>query len=219
MESDRGYIKAKALLKEHYGNEQKVVAAYMERALSWPTIKTEDVRALQEYSLFPRGCCNAMEDVQYLNDLNTPTNMLEIIKKLLYKLRDRWRCHACNLRERYNRRARFMDIANFVEKQVKILTDPVFGNIQDTATSTKQRKHKPLPCSSIRGTSFTATVNRVERIAQPVSKTKDIKPAAKKICPCCTGGHTLDVCARLEKMSHKQKIDFLKENGACFRCL
>ncbi len=86
IESDRGYVKAKALLKEHYGNEQKVAAAYMERALSWPTIKTEDVRALQEYSLFLCGCCNAMEDVQYLNDLDTPTNMLGIIKKLPYKL-------------------------------------------------------------------------------------------------------------------------------------
>ena len=218
IESSRGYVKAKALLKEHYGNEQKVAAAYMERALSWPTIKTEDVKALQEYGLFLRGCCNALEDVQYLSDLDTPTNMVEIIKKLPYKLRDRWRCDACDLQERYNRRARFVDIANFVEKQVKILTDPVFGNIQDTVITTKQMKHKPPPRSSIRGTSFATTVNRVERTAQPVKATY-IKPPAKKICPCCTGGHTLDVCARLEKMAHKEKIDFLKENGACFRCL
>lgn len=166
IESDRGYLRAKALLKEHYGNEQKVAAAYMERALVWPTIKTEDVKALQEYSLFLRGCCNVMEDVQYLNYLDTPTNMLEIIKKLPYKLRDRWRCHACDLQERYNKRAQFVDIANFVEKQVKILTDPVFGNIQDTAVLTKQIKHKPHPRSSIWENSFATTVNCVERTAQ-----------------------------------------------------
>lgn len=219
IESDRGYLKAKALLREHYGNEQKVASAYMERALSWSIIKTEDVKALQEYSLFLQGCCNAMEDVQYLNDLDTPTNMLEIIKKLPYKLRDRWRCHACDLQEKYNRRARFMDIASFVEKQVKILTDPVFGNIQDTAISTKQMKYKTHPRSSTRGTSFATTVNTVERTAQPVNKAKEIRLPAKKICPCCSGGHTLDVCAQLEKMEHKEKIDFLKENGACFRCL
>ena len=137
IDSDRGYVKAKALLREQYGNEQKVASAYMERALSWPTLKTEDVRGLQEYSLFLRGCCNAMEDVQYLNDLDTPTNMLDIIKKLPYKLRDHWKSHACDLQEKYKRRARFIDITNFVEKQVKILTDPVFGNIQDAAQSNK----------------------------------------------------------------------------------
>ncbi|KAK0147807.1 hypothetical protein N1851_012498 [Merluccius polli] len=115
IESGRGYVKVKAILKEHYGNEQKVAAAYMERALSWPTIKTEDVKALQEYSLFLRGCCNALEDVQYLNDLDTSTNMVKIIKKLPYKLRDRWRCDACDLQERYNRRARLVDIANLVK--------------------------------------------------------------------------------------------------------
>lgn len=214
IDSERGYGKAKASLREHYGNEQKVAAAYMERALSWPTIKTEDVKALQEYSLFLRGCCNAMEDVQYLNDLDTPTNMLDIIKKLPYKLRDRWRCQACDLQEKHSRRARFTDIANFVEKQVKILTDPVFGNIQDTVPLIRPNKSKPQPRSDIKGTSFATTVT-----AQPKDKAKDSQPPTKRICPCCTGGHTLDVCARLEKMAHKEKIDFLKEKGVCFRCL
>ncbi|KAJ0039347.1 hypothetical protein NL108_017479 [Boleophthalmus pectinirostris] len=82
IDPERGYTRAKALLKEHYGNELKVASAYMERALSWPHIKTEDVQALQEYSLFLRGCCNAMEDVQYLHDLDAPSSMLDIIKKI-----------------------------------------------------------------------------------------------------------------------------------------
>lgn len=59
MHPDRGYAKAKALLEEHFGNYQKVASAYMKRALSRPPIKAEDVRVLQEYSLFLRGCCNA----------------------------------------------------------------------------------------------------------------------------------------------------------------
>lgn len=168
IESAR-HVKAKALLKEHYGNEQKVAAAYMESALVWSTIKTE----VQEYSLFLRGCCNAMEDVQYLNDLDT----LEIIRKLPYKLRGRWRCHACDLQERYKRRAKFMDIADFAEKQVNILTDPVFGNIQNIVITTK---HKPPPRSSIGGTSFATTVNRVERTAQPV-RTTDAKPSQEDL--------------------------------------
>lgn len=96
-DTERGYFKAKALLKEHYGNEQKVASTYMEKALLWPQIKSEDVKALQEYSLFLRSCCNAMEDVQYLHDLDTPSNMLDIIKKLQYKMRERWRSHVWDI--------------------------------------------------------------------------------------------------------------------------
>lgn len=90
MVPERGYAKAKALLKEQFGNEQKIASAYMERALSWPPIKNEDVKALQDYSLFLRGCCNITEEVQYLHELDMPANMLTIIRKLPYKFRGKW---------------------------------------------------------------------------------------------------------------------------------
>lgn len=48
VDPKRGYIKAKALLQEHFGNEQKIASAYMEKALSWTPIKSEDVKALQD---------------------------------------------------------------------------------------------------------------------------------------------------------------------------
>lgn len=108
----------------------------MDRAFSWPPIKTEDVKALQDCSLFPRSCSNAMEGVEYLHELDLPTNMLTIIRKLPYKFRDKWRTVACELQERRKQRATFSDIADFIERQVKILTDPVFGNIQDASSVT-----------------------------------------------------------------------------------
>lgn len=56
MAPERGYELAKRLLREHFGNEFKVAAAYTEKALAWPELKSEDVKALQAYSLFLRGC-------------------------------------------------------------------------------------------------------------------------------------------------------------------
>lgn len=220
IDAERGYFKAKALLKEHYGNEQKVASAYMERALSWPQIKAEDVKALLDYSLFLRSCCNAMEDVQYLRDLDTPSNMLDIIKKLPYRMRERWRSHACDLQEKSDRRARFTDITAFVEKQVKILTDPVFGNIQDSPTMYKGgSKPKIQLRSGIKGTSFATTVDSVERKCHSENKSKDTLQTRTNVCPCCEERHSLEKCVRLEKMAHKDKIRFLKENGFCYSCL
>lgn len=214
---DSGYTRAKTLLKEHFGNEQKIAAAYLDKALSWPSIKTEDVRALQEYSLFLRGCCNAMQDVQYLHDLDMSSNMINIIRKLPYKLRDRWRSYACDLQEQQQRRATFSDIANFIEKQVKILTDPVFGNIQDSPAITTKGNNKPKLQSRDKGASFATTVGTIHNKLQ--SAEREIKPPGRPACMLCGAGHTLANCAQLGKMAHEKRMNLLKEKGVCFSCL
>lgn len=222
MAHDRGYAKAKHLLQEHFGNTQKIASAYMEKALSWLPIKSEDVRALQAYSLFLRGCCNAMEEVEYLYELDMPANMLTIIKKLPYKHRDRWRTVACELQERRGRRAKFTDIVDFIERQVKIASDPLFGDIQDApavAATKDVRKAKFQPHSRIKGSSFATTIATVERKAEPGTKPKERNSSGTKVCLFCGGGHPLDLCLQLEKKVHCEKIAFLKEHGVCFGCL
>lgn len=99
------------------------------------TIKSEDAKALQDYGLFLRSCCNAMQNIHYMNELNLATNMQVILGKLLYKLREKWRIVAYDLQERCKDQACFSDIVDFLERQVKIVMDPVFGNIQDVLPS------------------------------------------------------------------------------------
>lgn len=62
--------------------------------------------------------------------------MLNLIKQLPYKLRDTWRTAACDVQERCGRRTMLLYayIVNFIEGQVKIAMDPVFGDIQDAPT-------------------------------------------------------------------------------------
>lgn len=202
---DNGYKKAKDLLSDHFGNEQKVAAAYMDKALSWPNIKPEDVRALQDYSLFLRGCCNAMEDVQYLHDLDMPSNMLNIIRKLPYRLRDKLRSQACEIQERYKRRAKFIDIVDFIEKQVKVLTDPVFGSIQDPSTITTKVTAKPKSQPRLKGASFATTVGQVGQKPQSVRNEKDAKAPGSNTCLYCGAGHVLDMCKQLGKNGTREE--------------
>ncbi len=61
MNPDRGYERAKALLKEHYGDEFKICSAYMKKALEWPAIKAEDSEALQVFTLLLRSYCNEIQ--------------------------------------------------------------------------------------------------------------------------------------------------------------
>ncbi len=84
MSAEQGFRKAKNLLKEHFGHEFKITAAYMEKALNWPAIKPDDINGLQAYALFLRGYCNVMVNLQYMDEINVSSNLKNIMMKLPY---------------------------------------------------------------------------------------------------------------------------------------
>lgn len=161
MAADLGYVKAKELLKQHFGNEYKVASAYKEKVFAWPPIRAEDVNALQAYSLFLRSCCNVMENIQYMQELDMTSNMRIVMSKLPFKLREQWRSVAHNIMHTSDRRALFKDLVEFIEKHVRILSDPLFGDIRDSAPGTggaKVDRLKSQPGSRFKGNSFATTI-------------------------------------------------------------
>ena len=219
MPHDQGYAKAKSLLRERFGNSLKIASAYMEKVLTWPVLKSEDVKALQAYSLLLRGCCNAMGEVGSVHELDVTANMQSVIKKLPYKLRDMWRNVACDLQDKFSRRVTFRDIVEFIERQVRIASDPLFGDIQDSPAATAARKDvrnsKSPSYSKVKGSSFATTIATVDKRVEPSTKREKVST----VCLFCGAGHTLDFCRLLENKTHSEKMSFLKENGVCFGCL
>lgn len=118
MAPERAYVVAKGLLREHFGSEYKITRAYIEKALAWPIKKFEDIKALQAYTMFLRGCCNVMEELDYMQELDMPINMKTLASKLPFKLRERWRSKAYDILEATDDRAHFGDVVTFLEKQV-----------------------------------------------------------------------------------------------------
>ncbi len=215
-----GYQRAKSLLVEHFGNEHKIASAYMEKILNWPPIKAEDVQALQSFSLFVRGCSNVTQQIMYMKELDMPSNLKNIVMKPTYKLRQKWR--SFDLQEKTGCRAMFTDLVTFVEKQVKIVSDPLFGNIQDlppvsrsktsNASHTKQRRN-----GSTFATSVTAVKERDKIYTDSNIKSSSAQSDLKCCLFCKQTSHTLDKCSQLKM--HRDKINFIKENGICFGCL
>lgn len=222
MAPERGYIVAKGLLKEHYGNDYKISAAYTEKVLAWPTIKSEDVKALQAYALFLRGCCNLMEELHYMYELDLPTNMRLIISKLPFKLRERWRTKAHDIMEASHDRAHFLDVVLFLEKHVRILSDPIFGDLEvvtpKSVSVNPTNKLKLQSRSGAKGSSFATTVAPMYSVENKVTQ-NDFKKQESLNCHCCSRAHPLEKCQQFKGKKHRDKIDFLKEKGICFGCL
>lgn len=60
----------------------------------------EHRRGLSDYALFLKGCCNTMQDVEFVEEMNNPSNMKKVVLKLPFKLSERWRTVAYDHYER-----------------------------------------------------------------------------------------------------------------------
>ncbi|KAJ8390861.1 hypothetical protein AAFF_G00099930 [Aldrovandia affinis] len=145
MQPSRGYKEAKRLLHKHYGDELRIASAYIDKALQWPQIKSEDGKALNAYAMFLVGCRNTMEDIESLEEMDNPTNLRTVVSKLPYKMKERWRAEAYNIKERRDRRAKFTDLVSYIERQAKIATDPSSATSQTAVLPPLERTTRKDP--------------------------------------------------------------------------
>ena len=80
MTQSKGYLEAKRLLHKHYGDELRIASAYIDKALTWPQVKSEDGKALSAYAMFLIGCLNTMMDIEYLDKMDNPTNLQTMVE-------------------------------------------------------------------------------------------------------------------------------------------
>lgn len=155
MDAQARYAEARRLLKEHFGDSYRLSTAYIQKALNWNIIKSEDGKELHSYALYLRSCCNIVRSLPDMTKLDTTSNLKFILSKLPYKLWERWRSKACKIQEHTQGRARFHRIVEFHEKQARILLDHVFGSIQDPATKVTRTTEQKRPITK---KSFATTI-------------------------------------------------------------
>lgn len=219
LDPDRGFAKAKELLHEHFGNEYQIANAYIKKALSWSPIRAEDSQTLKSFGLYLRGCLNAIHEIAYMDELNLSSNLKLLVGKLPYKLRERWRVEVCHFQESTNRRATFKTLVEFIEKQVKILMDPVFGDIQDPSPRAVRPAQSSVE-SKFTGKRFTANAATIDVNPNSHQQRSSATTAQHRpFCLFCSGEHPLANCSWFKKKRHTDKIAFLKERGICFACL
>lgn len=217
LPSEPGYQRAKTLLIEHFGSEHKISSAYMDKINNWPSIKPEDVNALQSFTLFLRGCANVVHHRKYMKELDMPANLRTILMKLPYKLREKWRNLACDILEQTGSRAVFVDFVNFIEKQVKIVSDPLFGNINDVPPASHTKLSIQVKQKRKSGT-FATSINAIKDGHKEKENVTAYSNQLKCLF-CYLTNHTLEKCFQFRKKTQQDKIHFLKEKGVCFGCL
>ena len=97
-----------------------------------------------------------------MEELDMPANMRAISSKLPFKMMEQWRTVAHDIMEKSNYRAYFIDLVTFMERRVRILSNPLFGNIQDPSygvTGTKPlTRFNPQSGNKVKGNIVATTV-------------------------------------------------------------
>ncbi len=112
------------------------------------------------------------------------------------------------------------DLVNFIECQVKILSDPLFGDLQSGQLSSSFRV-KPKSKLTSKGLATVSAVNMVsDWCPSEVQNTVPVQQKGdSKMCIACKDSHSLERCSRLKNMTHREKLNILKDNRSCFGCL
>ena len=194
----QGYKKALEILDQEFGNERLIASSYLEKLHNWKSIKNEDGKALQEFQIFLMSCNNMMSDYTSLNQLNSPNEIKEMVMKLPYKLRDRWRSRLYQIQQS-NRLENFDDFTNFVREQSALVNLALYGNIADKNERSTSKKGNTESKKKIFSTSVDST---------------------KLQCVVCKKtNHRIDSCFFFKKKSYDDKKKFIIENKLCFSCL
>ena len=222
MDPSEGYKEARRLLEKEYGDPFKVSMAYVNKALGWSPVRPDDASGLKRLSLFLIKCKNAMMSVSHMNELNHPTNLQNIAKKLPSHLQSRWRDRAAKLKEN-GRIASFKDLADFVVSAAESANDPVFGvqalsSTQERRRDNSGRDGKKKPSSATKTSNSFATGITIPGIEAVNHANRNNAGGKEKLCPFCSKNHDLDDCAEFLKRTMDERKTFLYERKLCFAC-
>ena len=218
----RGYKEARRLLRKKFGDDYRIAAAYENKALNWPEVRTEDSIALNRFSIFLTRCKNTIEGRRYLSKLTQPETIQKLVLKLPFSLRTRWHRLVDHIMEVELRLVNFGDLADFVDNEARVATNQVFGRIMEDvkprATVTSHLRKKPGERKSPELSLATQVhSNQCPPTVAPCCNPSSPEDNSK--CPFCKSDHALDYCDSLRSRLYPERIQFLMLKNLCFGCL
>jgi len=81
------YRKARELLRETFGDEFIIAHTYLEKLENWPSVASDDLKALTDFSVFLSSICNMMKNMSYFSQLNSLKEIKNVVMKLPYDMR------------------------------------------------------------------------------------------------------------------------------------
>ena len=217
LPAKEAYAAVRREFEDRYGDTEIIAASFVSKALQWPVIRPNDVKALNDCSIFLSECFYAVSSLDSLKILEYPDNLRKLVCKLPIFMHHQWRNIVFKCKEN-STSAGFKVLAEFVLAESKKASHPVFGK---EALSSDIVEKKVRPRSSFAGVAnpeeTTAEVVENEE-TQPMTKTVSFvkvqgdykSPAFTSPCIHCDKGHFLDSCESVPKLQFSERLQVLR---------
>jgi len=204
MSKRQAYAETKKMLEKKYGNKYVISAALQRKAEKWPNVKADDTKSWNELSTFLVAYYHTMFELNALEEVDHSGCIRTLMVKLPYGFRNQWRTRVNRIEEEQNRMAGFKDFVDLVEKQTKIVSNPLYGDIGGGGEKSRSNKNtnKEWP--------------KKRAYATSVQQKKEKSTAT---CTYCENKHNILDCNKFKKLERKDKSEFCFKQGLCFGCL
>jgi len=185
-----------------------------------PAIKAEDGAALQSFSVLLTTCKNTLNEIGYLSKIENPDSLKEVVARLPFSLRQKWREVADEITESKAREVTIPDIADFVEKKARVLTHPIFGDIISEPKSKSVLDGK-RPVNR-RLSSFAANAHNLSSSTDGGASDDALVLGPREptlSCPLCKAAHWLSQCKGFRRRNLSDRYQIAREKELCYNCL
>lgn len=121
-------------------------------------------------------------------------------------MQDRWRRLVDDISENEFRGASFRDLVDLVNKEARILSNPLYGK-QVMGPQIRKTDDKGKPSGHQKQVSAKVHLNVTDKVQNQLK------------CFFCNENHHQDECKTLMKTPENERRDFIMKRGLCFKCL
>lgn len=203
MEPNKGYARARELLKTRFGDDFVIAQAWVKKVSEGGPVGQGE--KLRDFADELRGCIDCLLPIGFVSEVSTQSVLVKIVQRLPSFAKGRWMKQVQVIKGKQKRFPNIEDLATFVEQIAEEANDPVFGGIMH------QSGNKPIPNrkSEVGSASFNTSV----------SKHNSFESSHKKSCVKCKGDHHLFQCNSFKEMDVSDRSKLVRESRLCFNCL
>ena len=187
-----GYEIAMNVLRKQFGQPHMILNGLINEMLNRKRISNGDGEGLWNLVSVMKKCEVTLNQMGYLNDLNSTTTLLKIQSLLPIRMQNAWADKAHELLE--HGEPKFVDMIRFIEKKAEVSCN-MFGRSVGKSNTTS---HSNEP---------------------PKVKTNNIKTKRKLACFHCNEEHVITSCDKFLQMNLDERIKVVKDKRLCYRCL
>ena len=130
LEPRDGYLKAKQILAERFGDAYTVSDSWLKKVSCGPVIKPGDREGLQELADDLENCEMTLKAAGRLTQLNNEDRLVKVLERCPNFVKSRWQSRVQEIRS-YHREPTVEDVRCLIRTISKEKNDPVFGAIMD----------------------------------------------------------------------------------------